>query len=431
MNGAAARLAEAAGLLRVSDPLLAERYREGLAALGAPQGGPREFHLDAAGYSPEWAEALGDPFYLGGAPLEARGVVVAPAQLAVPIVHPSLGFAAEAWRRAAAAAAREIAALTLREALLLEVRPEGVSPATPEGLADPAAFELRLRTPGGLVEDQRRLAERQREFLASERLWLDDDFLAELGALAGRVRGLPELAEGFERSRARLGAVFFSPAFGGAYRVEEPGAAASAAVTTLLVGEAPASPGRELRSQRERRVELRRLDAESALEILERHRIARVDLDAWAARPKALAGLRQGLGVALCLAQDPASLPAELDAQVFAELLRSRAGQLSAEQRELEAATRELAAGRAGPDPASLSPASRLQLAVPTSTRPEVQRFVHHLQAFCAPADLGLAFAFAPDLLFARIAGVPAPLRERLAGWLQREGCMAAEPPRA
>ena len=206
------------------------------------------------------------------------------------------------------------------------------------------------------------------------------------------MRGLPELAEGFERSRARLGAVFFSPAFGGAYRVEEPGAAASAAVTTLLVGEAPASPGRELRSQRERRVELRRLDAENALAILERHRIARVDLDAWAARPKALAGLRPRGSASRCA---------------------------------------ELAAGRTGPDPAALAPASRLQLAVPTSTRPEVQRFVHHLQAFLAPADLGLAFAHAPDLLFARIAGVPTPLRERLAGWLQREGCMAGVGPRA
>jgi hypothetical protein len=426
LSGAAGRLAEAAGLLRVDDPLLARRYREGLQALGASSEGPPAFHLDAAGYSPEWAEALGDAFYLGAGPLEASGVLVTPAQLRGPVAHPGFGFAEAAWRRLAAGAAREIAELTLREALLVEAGPEGGGVSEPRALADPEALELRLRTPGGLIEGQRRLAERQREFLASERLWLDDEFLAELANLAGRVRGLPELADGFERARARLAPVLFTPAYGGAYRIEEPGAAAGDASTTLLVVTGSPAAGR---SRRGRRIEWLPLEPEAALGVLERHEIARVDPDAWRAQPGALARLRQGLAAALCLAE-PERAPASFDAASLEDALRKGAAQLPDGARELEDVTRELAAGRRGPAAGSLAPATRLALAVPTSTRPEVQRSVRHLQAFFAPWDLRLALAEAPDLLFARFASAPAGLRERLAGWLQRESGMAAAPPR-
>jgi len=418
-------LAAALGLLRVDDPLLAERYAVGLAAFGIPGDGPKEFHLDAAGYSPEWAESLADPCYLGGRAFEGRGVVVAPGQLDAPLVHPGFGFAAAGWRRAARAGARAIAELTLREPLLVEARAEGAPFAAPRELADPEWLELRLRTPAGLIEGQRLLAAKQREFLASDRLWLDDGFLAQLARLAERVRGLPELPEGFETSRARLGPLCFTPAFGGAYRIEEPGASASSAATTLLAGEVGAADDAATRSLRGRRVELRPLGAESALEVLERHRIARVDLEAWRELPAELARLRRGLALAVWLASDPAAAPEAAEARAVEEALRDGSAQLSAEQRELEELTRRLGMGRTGPDPRSLSPESRLKLAVPTSTRPEVRRFVRHVQAFLSPADLDAAFAHAPELLFARLAALPPAIRARVPGWLQGEACMA------
>lgn len=420
------QLAGALGLLRVDDPLLAQRYAAGLAAFGIPGDGPRAFHLDAAGYSPEWAEALGDAFYLGGGALEARGVVVAPGQLAAPVVHPGFGFAAAPWLRAAAAGAREIAELTLREPLLVEARAQGVPLATPRELADPEWLELRLRTPGGLIESQRRLVAQQREFLTSDRLWLDDDFLAELARLADRVRGLPELPDGFESSRSRLGPLCFTPAFGGAYRIEEPGAPASSATTTLLAGETGGEEGTGARSQRGRRIEQRPLCAASALEVLERHRIARVELAAWRESRGELARLRRGLAVVAWLAGDPGAAPEVAGEREVDEALRDGAAHLSEAQRELEALTRRLASGLADGQLESLAPETRLQLAVPTSTRPEVRRFVRHVQACLAPADLEAAFAHAPDLFFARLPGLPEPLRARLAGWLQRDGCMAA-----
>jgi hypothetical protein len=425
------RLAAAAGLLRVADPLLAARYRAGLAAFGIAEDGPVEFHLDAVGYSPEWAEALADPFYLGGGALEARGVVVEPGQLAAPVVHPGFGFAATSWQHAARLAGRGVAELTLREPLLVEARAEGAPFATLRELADPERLELRLRTPGGLIEAQRLLAERQREFLASDRLWLDDDFLAQLARLAERVRGLPELPEGFEAARVRLAPLCFTPAFGGAYRIEEPGAPASSATTTLLAGAADGEPVAGARSLRGRRLEIRPLGAADALEVLERHRIARVDLGAWSEQPGELLRLRRGLAVAAWLAGDPAQAPDEAGERQVDEALRDAAAPLSDAQRELEALTRRLASRAGRTDPESLAPETRLQLAVPTSTRAEVRRFVRHVQAFFAPADLEAAFAHAPDLFFARVGGLPQPIRARLAGWLQGEGCMAAAAARA
>ena len=53
------------GFFRVDDPLLVSRYRAALETIGAPipdLATGRTFHVDAAGYSPELAAELDDPF---------------------------------------------------------------------------------------------------------------------------------------------------------------------------------------------------------------------------------------------------------------------------------------------------------------------------------------------------------------------------------
>jgi hypothetical protein len=408
-----------AGLQRVDDPLLAGRYREALAALGVRAPALGAFHVDAAGYSPELAEALGDPGYLGTGPLEARAIWVGAAQLAGPLVHPGLGFAAEALRRFAAARERELAELLLREALIVEIAPEGPPVAEPGALADPERVELRVRTPSGLVEAARRLDALGREFLASDERWLDDDFIGVLLDLAKRVRGLPALAPGFEQESHRLAPFFFSPAFGGAYLVEEPGASAAHAATFVLAAEAGAPRGGGARrSARGRRLELRPLAADEALGVLEAHHIARVDLASWRARPAALERMRERLALEVRLARAPERPPDRLGPHEVAEALGD-ASALEPLDRELEEVTRRILGGRGGVDPASLAPANRLRLAVPTTTRPPVVAFVRHLQAFLDPQDSELAWRAAPDLFFARLPGLSAARRACLAARLE------------
>jgi hypothetical protein len=438
----------AQGLVRVDDPLAAARYREALAALGAPAPELGRFHVDAGGYSPELADALGDPFYLGGGPLEARAIVLSPAQLAAPLVHPGMGFAAAGFRRALAAASKEIGTLTLREAVLVELEPEGGLLRAPRELADPARFVLRIRTPGGLLEGADRLEAMKREFLASERRWLDDDYIAELGALAARVRDLPPLPEALRGGSQPLGPAFFTPAFGGCYVIEEPGASLASAATSILAalpgarrddgadgGARPArapsggepEPGGPP-SSRGRRVELLVLEAESALEILERHGLARYDPAAWRARPAALARMRHWLALDAALAEEPDRAPPLLGERDVAARLRDDA-RLPPEHRDLAELLHRLATDRTPADPEKLAPRDRLRLALPATRRADVRRWVRHLQAFLDPLDLGLAWCHAPDLLFARLPSLSSARRAYLARWLEANAAaLRAEP---
>jgi hypothetical protein len=411
------------GLWLLDDPLLLARYREGLDALGVHAPERSQLHVDAAGYSPELADALGDPFYLGGGPLEARGLWLGPAQLGARLVHPGLGFAAEALRGLAERAAREIAALTLREPLLLEVTPDGNRIARTHDLANARGFVLELRTPSGVFDARRRLEAMKGEFLASDRLWLDDEFLAEMIAVAERVRGLPSLPEGFEHARHRLGPVFFTPAFEGAYSIAEPGGLSKAAQRCVLAAEA-AGVANERTSGSER-LEVLPLTPESALQVLLRHRIARVDPADWDADAPALERLRHMLALDVILAREPASPPPRIGPREVTALLRGE-GDLPAEHRELEEVVRCLRADRGRIDPGSLLPRTRLRLAAPTTTRPEVRALVRHLQAFLDPVDLAAGWCHAPDVFFARWPALPAARRAAFTVWLAEHGAALA-----
>ena len=404
-------------LFCVDDPLLLDRYRAALAALGVDAPAHPVLHVDAAGFSPEIADALGDACYLGAGALEGHAVVVCTEQLGARLVHPGLGFGAVAFRSVTRAAAREIGAITLREALILDFQSDAAPLADPRALADASALEVRARTPGGLVEGIARLEECKREFLRSDRLWLDDAFLRDLAALAERVRDLPPLPEGFAASRHPL-ALFFSPAFGGSYVIEESGASSRAATTCVLAGEltpVDASAASQP-SARGRRVELRRLDAANAVELLEHHRIARLDLEALRPPDEAVERALHWIAADALLAKQP-------DAQVPVRELRE-AGRLlrqagaPPEFRDLEEIARRLRSPQAALDASALAPLQRLRLLSPASTRPAVRRFVRHLQAFLDPVDLGRAWRDAPDVFFARWVGLPPARRDHAARWL-------------
>jgi len=404
-------------LFRVDDPLLAGRYRDALVALGSPPPLPAVFHVDAAGWSPEVALALGDPFYLGRAALEGFAVILGVEQLGAPLVHPSLGFAAAALQGFCAAFRSEIGAIALREPLLVDVRSDAGSIAEPRALADAGAVLLRVRTPGGLVEGSLRLEEWKGEFLRSDRLWLDEGFIREMAALAARVRDLPALPEGFAASRHPL-ALFFSPAFGGSYVLEEPGASASEASTCVMSAELPAEAGfAPGTSARGRRVELRRLDPAGALEVLERHELVRLDLAALRSGLARVERAREWIALDALFAKDPdhAALAAD-DAGAAARSLHAVGA--PPEILELEDLARWLRSGAGRIDAGALSPANRLRLLAPTATRASVRRFVRHLQAFLDPVDLGRAWCHAPDAFFARWVGLPSARREHFARWL-------------
>lgn len=397
------------------DALLRPRYAAALERIGAPPlPDLASLHVDAAGYSPEVAEALGDPLYLGGGPLAGSGVVLSASQLSAPLVHPALGFAFEALRRVMARARDAISRLALHEAVILRVQHGSGRLASPSDLAEIARFEIGIETPTGLVGDALGVEERKAAFLSSDRLWLDDDWIRDTAALSRRVRDLLPVAGDLAPSRHGPGP-FFTPAFGGAYVLEE-----GPRRIRVLCGERAASDGVDEKpgSARGREVVLGPLDARSAWKFLSRHRIARFDAAALRRDPAPLDAARHWLAVEHLAGRDPDAL-AGLDPSGIADAVARSDGAPAAFQ-ELETVRRRLRARRGDVDTGDLSHDTLLRLVVPASTREPIRRFVRHLLAFFDAPNLERAWRDAPDLLFARLPSLRPAVRDAFGRWLER-----------
>jgi hypothetical protein len=409
-------------LFPIDDELMESRYHAGLAQLDVSAPSLERFHIDAAGFSPEIAVALGDPHYLRSGTLHAHAIIVAPAQLNAALVHPSLGYAAEAFMRVTRSAAPEITRITLREPLLGEIRQSSTHIAASHQLADLSDFELHFRTPGGLVRGVKRLDAMKAEFLSSAQRWLDDEFINELAALAREVRDLGSLPDHFVSSKHGL-ELFYSPAFGGSYVLEEKGASADRAITYILSSDPPdadaSQRAEDHRSARGRRVVVERLDAASACAALERHNIARLDRKALA-DGAVVDEIRHWIAVDHLLDTDPERSLANHSPREVTELMRGEIG-LPPEYLEIEDVARRLAAGHGRVDADSLSPVARLRLLSPTSSRADVRRFVAHVRASLDPLHLGRWWRDAPDVFFGRLHELTPARRRYVASWLERD----------
>jgi hypothetical protein len=395
--------------------LAATRYHEALEEIGVAPPELPAFHVDAAGYSPEIALHVRDPFYLGRGPLAPRAIVVALEQLAAPLVHPSLGVAGQAFRRTTREARGAIATLLLHDALIVEVDHGSPPVAGPRELAGLARFQLRFRTPRGLVASQRRLEAMKREFLASDRLWLDDAFLHELAELARRVRDVGKLPPTLSESSHPL-LPCYSAACGGAYVFEE----GARNVVYLLWGEAsPESEPRAAAGARELREHP--LDAQTAVELLLEHRVLRFDPRGLRADPRPLEQALHWIAVHHLLEKDPERPLETLTPRRTAEDLAD-AADAPREYQELAEVLRRIAAGRDSPQLGTLEPLTRLRLLAPSSRRAGIRRFVSHLQAFLDPVDLERWWRDAPDVFFARLHALPSPHRHHLASRLDAKG---------
>ncbi len=402
-------------LMWIDDDPLAGRYRDALEELGIRSNLRSRFHIDAAGYSPEIAQELKDPHYLRKGILHAHAIIISESQLRGPLVHPSLGYAGSAFREVTSRSRREIASITRREPILSEVRQATTHFATAEQLADLSRFEIHCRTPGGLVRGARKLESMKVEFLESSQRWLDDEFISEMIELADRVREFGELSDRFVSSSHPL-SLFFSPAFGGTYVLEEDGASASRAVTHVLTADPAVEVSDDYRSARGRRVAVETLDPTSAAAALERHGIA--DIDTRSLRNgERLSRIRHWIALDHLLARDAdRSLSGLSASEVIAEMRAEP--DPPAEYLELEEVARRLSEGRRRIDPDSLTPITRMRLLSCTSTRPDVARFCAHLLAFVDPIDLEGSWHNAKDLFFGRLPELPVAHRTYFASWI-------------
>jgi hypothetical protein len=297
----------------------------------------------------------------------------------------------------------------LREPLLAEAKPSSGHVRAALELADTAHFELGVRTPAGSVQGTLRLEAMKREFLESDRLWLDDAYIAEMAALAARVRDVGGFPEELVSSRHRLGrSPYYVPAFGGAYVVAE--RSRRAAGTTILCAEQGVCL---LQGE----VELRSLEPESVLEVLRRYDVARIDLRALRSDPGELEANQHWVALEHLLGRRS---PDEKDALGPAEVAALMRAESDPPREYLELRELRLAVdvGRGESAVRGLSPLTQLRVLRPSSSRPEVRAFVHHLKAHVDRTHLANLWRHAPDLFFLRLPAMSAALRASFASWL-------------
>ncbi len=80
--------------------------------------------------------------------------------------------------------------------------------------------------------------------------------------------------------------------------------------------------------------------------------------------------------------------------------------------------SQRLRSERGSIDSRALSPATRLRLLTPSSTRAPIRRFVRHLLAFLDEPHLERAWHDAPDVFFARLPRLDEARRAHFASWL-------------
>jgi hypothetical protein len=279
-------------------------------------------------------------------------------------------------------------------------------------LADVARFDLRFRTPGGHLRGSRRLEEMKQEFLESDRLWLDDEFIAKMAALAREVRDLGPIPAELVASQHALDA-FYTPAFGGSYVLEERGRRTT---TTVLSGERESRETNERKSLRERSLHLAPLTPEAVVELLLAHGIARFDSRALRRNPETLASVQHWVALDHLLSRDP-ERHAKLDPEDTERAMRNEDDPPS-DYLELEEVRRRILSDSHDIDLAALAPITRLRLLAPSSSRPAIRAFVGHISASVDPANLEWSWRGAPDLFFARLPGLPEERRSYFARWL-------------
>ncbi|HEY4507541.1 MAG TPA: DUF6638 family protein [Candidatus Paceibacterota bacterium] len=176
------------------------RYNAALRLLELKPFCAREIHVDAAGWSPEVAEALGDEDYLIVAG-KFHAIVVAPEQASLPVIRPAHTFdglvLADLYRRAAP----QVANLTERAALVVRIAPKIDALKSARDLEHVQDVETVVRDTGGLMEAGR-LQREGAEAIRAERdeACFDDDLRRRLvesaeryGDLRQELLEIPEL----------------------------------------------------------------------------------------------------------------------------------------------------------------------------------------------------------------------------------------------
>jgi len=377
--------------LLVQDPLLIERYNRALDLVSSCQTALSRFHIDAHGFSPEIAQELKNPNYLGHGPDHPFAIILSIDQLDRPVIQPNAGFALGGLALLGELATKELAILTLDDVVIIEFAHPLTRVHRPGALGAIKEFTLQVDTPSQRVSQAVELERLGVELLDSASLWHDESHIAKMLELAGNVRRLTKNASSITGIRCRVGS-FYHPGFSGTYLFRGVPSCPFDTTVFSLSETHRAAPPHDFTHVL--------LNPSNVIEFLKIHELA--DFGAW--KPDGATGeclidrKIHWLSALALLSFDPDLDPADLDTKAVERALRS-SHQLPRDVIQLEEARGHLQAGGKVHDLGHLSEKNVLRLLTPLPS--SMESTVAHLLATMDPIDVETLYRVAPDRFFA------------------------------
>ena len=203
-------------LLRVSTPVMRERYNAALKALTGKTTALEAFHVDLSGNSPEIGEELSDPLYLNPNGCNRQFILLGVEQRDCPLIDAHFSTTRSILRQFIDDNYSRLLALLARDAVMGELDNSTWRIDDIEDVVTIRNINVRVDTPRRLIADAVELNAAIRDFHDSETDWWDDAALGRMCALAqsvGDIERHPVVPEIVHYRKSN----FFTSHFGGLY----------------------------------------------------------------------------------------------------------------------------------------------------------------------------------------------------------------------
>lgn len=174
-------------LYEVSSPAMVERYNRALDYLIGKRTALTEFHIDIAGFSPEIADELDDPFYLNPHGANQMFILLSTDQKTAPLLNSQFSTSRSILRRYMEENESQLFALTAREAVAGELMNSVFKIDEPAELLDINQVEVTADTTQSHVKEAEALSGHIDRFMGESDAWWDDVLIADMIELAKRT----------------------------------------------------------------------------------------------------------------------------------------------------------------------------------------------------------------------------------------------------
>ncbi|QQA42197.1 DUF6638 family protein [Pelagovum pacificum] len=238
-------------LVRVTSPILVERYNRALRHLTGKQTTLDDFHIDISGFSPEIGAELGDELYLNQRGVNRQFILLTTEQKTAPLLNAKFSTSRGILKQFITENEPQLFALTTKDAVAGELVNSVFSVESPAKLFDIRRITVEADTTARTVATAAELGKLIDRFKAEDNAWYDDVLIAQMIGLAKQtgdvVRNPVNLSRmSFDQQN------FWTAHFGGIYifrGVDEP--AAIAAGDKAALGPLPIESTFDLRDRTE------------------------------------------------------------------------------------------------------------------------------------------------------------------------------------